>query len=215
MLTARHQDSVIRRFFGDDSTLTLLGDVNEAKVLDAGCGDGHHMSLLTHRGARVCGIDIAADAVQSAREQPGLENAHIVMADLREGLPFCDGHFDAVLASLVLHYLRDWQHPLAEMKRVLSIGGVLAVAVQHPFADYLESKSREYWACERWAPAGFVADDDLEFWRRPLGATIEAFADIGFVIESIAEPRPIRPLPIEYQLGGVPRLLTIRARHAR
>lgn len=30
------------------------------------------------------------------------------MVDLRDPLPFDDGAFDDVVASLVLHYLEDW-----------------------------------------------------------------------------------------------------------
>ncbi len=28
------------------------------------------------------------------------------------------------------------------------------------------------------------------FWRRPLGATADSFADAGFAIERVAEPQP-------------------------
>lgn len=56
------------------------------------------------------------------------------MADLSGPLPFPDGTFDDVIASLVLHYLQDWRAALTELRRVLKSGGRLIVSVDHPLA---------------------------------------------------------------------------------
>jgi SAM-dependent methyltransferase len=54
------------------------------------------------------------------------------VVDLADPLPFPDGAFDDVVASLVLHYLRDWGPTLAEVRRVLTPGGRLLASVDHP-----------------------------------------------------------------------------------
>jgi ubiquinone/menaquinone biosynthesis C-methylase UbiE len=54
------------------------------------------------------------------------------VADLSRPLPFADDTFDDVVVSLVLHYLRDWTAPLAELRRVLKPGGRLVLSVNHP-----------------------------------------------------------------------------------
>ena len=41
------------------------------------------------------------------------------MADLGQPLPYADGAFDDVIASLVLHYFEDWTAPLAELQHML------------------------------------------------------------------------------------------------
>jgi ubiquinone/menaquinone biosynthesis C-methylase UbiE len=49
----------------------------------------------------------------------------------------------------VLHYLRDWKAPLAELRRVLAPGGRLIVAVNHPFGYKLQYPDEDYFAaCE-------------------------------------------------------------------
>lgn len=72
------------------------------------------------------------------------EDADLQVADIGMPLPFADGTFDDVVASLVLHYLQDWTAPLSELRRVLTPGGRLLLSVNHlrilessdPSADY-------------------------------------------------------------------------------
>ncbi len=66
-----------------------------------------------------------------ARERLG-GGTDLRVADLARPLPYAAGAFDDVVASLVLHYLRDWAGPLAEIRRVLRPGGRLLVSVNHP-----------------------------------------------------------------------------------
>ena len=63
-------------------------------------------------------------------------DADLRVADIAGPLPFSDGEFDDVVASLVLHYLRDWGPAPAELRRVLRPGGRLIASVNHPTAEY-------------------------------------------------------------------------------
>ena len=54
-------------------------------------------------------------------------DADLHVADLTNPLPFRDGAFDDVVASLVLQYLQDWAAPLAEVRGVLRPGGRLII----------------------------------------------------------------------------------------
>jgi SAM-dependent methyltransferase len=67
-----------------------------------------------------------------ARRRLG-DDANLQVSELGRPLPFPDGAFDDVTASLVLHYLEDWGPALAELRRVLRPGGRLIVSVDHPF----------------------------------------------------------------------------------
>jgi ubiquinone/menaquinone biosynthesis C-methylase UbiE len=72
--------------------------------------------------------------------------------------PFPDSAFDDVIASLVLHYLQDWGPALAELRRVLTPGGRLIVAVDHPFAiqaiHLLAGRRPNYLATYSWTRNG-------------------------------------------------------------
>lgn len=118
-------------------------------------------------------------------------------ADLGDPLPFPDGAFDDVIASLVLYYLGDWGPTLAELRRVLTAGGRLIVAVHHPFAMHivqlLAGHTPDYFATynwtEEWTMGGKTVP--MSFWNRPLHAMTGAFTAAGFRITVISEPQPV------------------------
>src|SRR5450756_697335 len=84
----------------------------------------------------------------------GTPFAVLRVADLGSRLPFDDGAFDDVVASLVLHYLGDWGPALAELRRVLTPGSRLIVSVHHPFdiheAQRLAGRRTSYFATCNW-----------------------------------------------------------------
>jgi SAM-dependent methyltransferase len=95
------------------------------RVLDVGCGPGALTGELARRvGAeRVAAVDPSAGfALACAERVPG--------ADVREGpaeqLPWPLASFDAALAQLVVSFLADADAAVAEMRRVVRAGGVLA-----------------------------------------------------------------------------------------
>ena len=53
------------------------------------------------------GFDKSTKMLEIARRRLG-DGADLRVADLGRPLPFPDGAFDDVIASLVLHYLEDW-----------------------------------------------------------------------------------------------------------
>ena len=66
------------------------------------------------------------------------------------------------------------------------------ISLEHPFGPRLPSQTGGYFDTElvsdTWSKADVVVTQ--WYWRRPLSAVIEAFADHGFVIERIVEAQP-------------------------
>ena len=112
------------------------------------------------------------------------------MADLSRPLPFADGAFDDVVASLVLHYLQDWTAPLAELRRVLQPGGRLILSVNHPIIYKLTNPSADYFAITQYSEEYTFNGQSavLTYWHRPLHAMTDAFTEAGFRISVISEP---------------------------
>lgn len=97
--------------------------------LDAGCGAGAlEMSYLSEMGFEMFGLDAVAENVESARRlRPELAD-RLMVADLREPLPFDDANFQVVLCNAVIqHVPREvvFGMVLREFARVLRPGGVL------------------------------------------------------------------------------------------
>jgi SAM-dependent methyltransferase len=98
------------------------------RVLDVGCGPGALTAELVRRlGAdNVAAADPSESFVAAARERyPGVD----VKRAAAEELPFGDGEFDAALAQLVVHFMRDPVAGLRESARVVRPGGVVAACV--------------------------------------------------------------------------------------
>lgn len=120
--SAENESNLVNGYYERPAMLALAGDVAYRRILDAGCGSGPLSAALRDRGAVVTGIDASAGMLALARRRLGDDLAlHVV--DLSDRLPFDDGAFDDVVASLVLHYLEDWGPTLAELRRVLRPGG--------------------------------------------------------------------------------------------
>ena len=97
-------------------------------VLEGGCGKGRHTQLAASWGARdVIGIDLS-DAVGTAFDAvSGLENAHVVQADIYH-LPF-PRVFDYAFSVGVLHHLPDPRGGFKSLAGKVKAGGHLSAWV--------------------------------------------------------------------------------------
>jgi SAM-dependent methyltransferase len=98
-------------------------------ILDVACGRGRHAILLAQRGYRVSGVDLAPNAIRTARQRAARSDVEIDfhVADMRD-LPF-DEEFDGVvnLFTSFGYFDDDDQHRLAirQMAAALRPGGWL------------------------------------------------------------------------------------------
>lgn len=196
----------------------IPSDVPGRTVLDAGCGSGAQAEWLLSKGAEVIGVDLSPVMVKEARARCG-DRGRFFVADLAEPLTLDPGSVDGVTCSLALHYLEDWTVPLRSFARVLRPHGWAVISLDHPFAPPLEGQRGGYFDTELVSDTWRKADVEVTqaFWRRPLGATINAFANAGFVLDRVAEPQPssesVRRFPDDLvQVVGVPNFIVYRLR---
>jgi ubiquinone/menaquinone biosynthesis C-methylase UbiE len=102
-----------------ESYLPSRGD--GLRLLDVGCGTGHHMASLRQRGFEVAGVDGSQEMLHHARANN--PEAEVRQADV-EVIPFADASFDYVLCIEVLRYLPDSARCIQEIARVLKPGGI-------------------------------------------------------------------------------------------
>jgi ubiquinone/menaquinone biosynthesis C-methylase UbiE len=124
--------------------IQLLDVQPEERVLDVGCGPGVGIQRLAEvlSTGWAAGVDASREMLEQARER----NAGAVQAgriDLRQGLadhlPYADETFDKVLT---INSLQVWPDPvsgLREIRRVLKVGGKIAVCFTNPAMQPEES----------------------------------------------------------------------------
>jgi SAM-dependent methyltransferase len=193
---------------------SLFGEVEGLKLLDAGCGYGADSCELEKAGALVTALDIDKAALDFVKGRSS-SNLLSVEADLRQPIPLLDDEYDGVLASLVLHYLEDWDVPLQSFHRVLKTGGRLISSVHHPAADSQDAESKNYFSRESWEGTDCFGKKHT-FWRRPLEEMVGEIQRFGFALEKLIEPKPNANLFYESrqdyeELISVPRYIVISA----
>jgi malonyl-CoA O-methyltransferase len=118
-------------------------------ILDAGCGTGEATGELGARyaAARVVALDLALPMVAAARERarrgrtllrrllpsPWTDAAapRFICGDLN-ALPLAGVRFDLVWSNLVLQWVNDLPRAIAEVRRVLKVGGLFTFTTFGP-----------------------------------------------------------------------------------
>lgn len=96
------------------------------KILDAGCGDGVNLKVLTKiPHAEIYGIDYNPLRVERVRKT--FPQARIIQADLTK-LDMTDG-FDVILCSQVLEHIKEDEKVLRGLWNILGDDGILILGV--------------------------------------------------------------------------------------
>ena len=180
-----------RRHLLNPAIFRMLGDVRDARILDAGCGQGYLSRLLADRGARMVGVEPAEPLFDYAvaRERERRQGIEYIRADLSR-LPATGEPFDAVVCNVVLEAIPEWLPAMEGCVRALRPGGLFIFSLEHPcFEDaatsWLEHGCVEVRAYlrdyERPGPHGL----DI---HRPLSAYVNAVIRLGCHLVEMAEP---------------------------
>jgi 23S rRNA (guanine745-N1)-methyltransferase len=106
-----------------DAVAVMVADGAPADVLDAGCGEGSYLAVVTRAsGATGWGVDVSKPAVRLAARRHR-EHHYAVASSFV--LPFSDGVLDAAVSVFAP---RDF----AELRRVVRRGGAVVVASPGP-----------------------------------------------------------------------------------
>lgn len=185
-LEAQERDASFNDGHRDDvwaSMKEALGArLENASLLDVGCGYGQALAYFRRRGLRCFGFDPAQEAVTHARGQ-GLEVVHAGMERMRV---FEGRRFDVVTLFNVLEHLAEPVEVLEELRRdVLEPGGLVVLEVPNDFSP-LQEAAVELYGADRWwvAPPGH-----LNYFTPPtLRATLEG---CGFHVHRVETTFPL------------------------
>ena len=109
----------------NSSFIRFLGNLNNKKVCDLGCGTGNLIFDIAKKypDAKITGLEISEDQINIAKEvNIKNENVTLVKSDVLENtLP--DDHFDVTYCRYLLEHVSDPKAVAAEMIRITKPGG--------------------------------------------------------------------------------------------
>ncbi len=168
----------------------LLPLGHDGICLDAGTGNGRHLSLLSQKYSEVYAIDNSQKLLSiAATNNAALKNVHFDFSDITL-LPFENKMFDDVYCVAVLHHLptQTIQVAFKEIHRVLKTNGLLIASV---------------WNKEQ-AKFTNLQKEDYVSWKMKTGKTVKRF--IHFFeeeeIKQLAKENDFNIVEIFYEKNG-------------
>jgi ubiquinone/menaquinone biosynthesis C-methylase UbiE len=133
---ARSLLNPLRRFVQSaDRTVACMKLPPDARVLEVGCGPGYFSPTIARAvpQGRLVVLDLQIEMLRFVGERT---DAVRVQADATR-LPFASGAFDAVFVSAMLGEVPDREGCLADIRRVLCVGGHATFAETRRDSDFI------------------------------------------------------------------------------
>jgi len=169
--------------------LLSLGNVADATVLDAGCGEGYLARLLTTQGAKVTAIDISPHLVALAETQAPQLAIEYLVHDLSKPLPQYENAFDLVVSNLVLNDVYDYIGYITTVGAVTKPGGRVVLVMNNPYSAVIREKVTNYF--ERGTAVLYqgLAEAGIKvyYFHRTLEEYVKAFQAAGFLLKQLSD----------------------------
>jgi ubiquinone/menaquinone biosynthesis C-methylase UbiE len=125
----------------------LFGSPNleDARLLDLGCGYGRDLKYFSELGMKVHGVDISPEMIQISKRK--VPSAKLDACNF-DALPYEDEFFDLVFSRYAIQHTSNTEEVFRETHRVLKPEGGLIFLVVHPLRQYFEKKGTNYWKQE-------------------------------------------------------------------
>ena len=108
----------------------------ELTVLEIGAGGGYYARPLSASVRRFIALDLQAAMLDRLRRKPAGATLLPLRADASH-LPLADDSIDVVIAVTVLGEVPSAERTIAEVSRVLRLGGIFSVSEHWPDPDFL------------------------------------------------------------------------------
>jgi 2-polyprenyl-3-methyl-5-hydroxy-6-metoxy-1,4-benzoquinol methylase len=197
----------VQRYVVAPAMLDIIGQITGNDVLDLYCGAGYLSRRLAALGANVTAVDnserfIGIASEINKREENGIRYAVAEPTDLSV---IEDSTFDDIVCNMGLLLARDLSGTVAELARLIKLGGRVIFSHIHPCycnpdSAWVggESNGHPYvtignYFTEGWWTPDMIAelrDTRTKVKHRTLSTLINALSARGFNVRRMFEPRP-------------------------
>ncbi len=196
----------LQRYIIAPAILEMIGPVNGKEIMELYCGAGYLSRRLASLGATVTAVDSSERLVGIAREINSRENCRIsyAVAEPTDLSVIEDSTFDDIICNMGLMMTRDLAGTIAELARLVKLGGRFIFSVVHPCFCMPDScwvkdedgryryKSVDNYFTEGWWSSDLAATarSRTKIKHRTISSYINALSARGFNVRRVAEPRP-------------------------
>lgn len=191
-------------------------DLRGAKrILDAGCGAGQltrHLARYADPDASITACDFSAEMLLRARQRLQSSSIQFVLGDLKQ-LPFADASFDCITCGYAIEHLSDARSDLAELARVLRVGGRLLLRTTED--NWTGRLTSRVWSCRAYnrQELQYRCHEQGLIWKKELWySSVHQHLGIGGIcveierqrVDSEELRRDEQRTPVQAELSGTP-----------
>ncbi|MCE5197904.1 MAG: class I SAM-dependent methyltransferase [Armatimonadota bacterium] len=197
----------VQRHIVAPAMLDMIGPVTGKQILELYCGAGYLSRRLAALGANVTAVDSSERLIGIAGEIKERESDDInyAVAEPTDLSVIEDATFDDVVCNMGLMMTRDLAGTVAELARLVKLGGRFIFSVLHPcfsMPDACWAKDEDgrflyetvdNYFTESWWPselASSIRSGQKKIKHRTLSRYINALGARGFNVRRVIEPRP-------------------------
>ncbi|MDX8047072.1 class I SAM-dependent methyltransferase [Gracilibacillus sp. S3-1-1] len=206
------QGDLHKEVFLNPTLFSLMGNIKNKKVLDAGCGEGYLSRIFYKSGAIVTAVDYSPRMIEITKER----TPNDLLIDYRQGNcedlnTLEDNSFDLIVSNMVIQDLANYDKAFQEMYRLLVDGGSFIFSILHPCFitpksgwEKTESGEKLHWNVDNYFYEGVYEQpalgdkEKMLFFHRTLTSYVNTLINTGFTIESIVEPKPSKEMLKKY-----------------
>ncbi len=173
---------------------SLVSNIKNKNILDAGCGTGVYLEWLIQQGANTFGFDASEKMLEFAKNRVG-NKAKIFKGIFEDEFSFLENNFfDGIISALAITYVENLEELFQKFNKLLKKDGWFIFSTEHPFFSYDYFDIENYFETKKvqtdWT--GFDEVVTMTSYYHSLSTITEALSNSGFVIERLIEPKPTR-----------------------
>lgn len=183
-----------------EEDLNLLGDVQDKKIVELGCGGGQCSIALSKRGAICTGIDLSDEQIKYAKNLAKENNVKVnfMQGDIENLSMLEDKKFDIVFSAAAFDWVQNLDEVFKGAFQILNEAGIFVFSMGHPFYTRLgeDINPDDLKIKLSYFQRNIQCKDDntgitINSIMPTIGDIINSLINTGFVIEKIVEPEPV------------------------
>ncbi len=182
----------------NENEMNIMNNINGAKVLDLGCGEGESLEYLFNKGAKeIWGLDISKEQINKAQIRFPQFKDNFLISPMEEEVNIPNNYFDYIISIFSIGYTSDLNSTFKNSYKYLANDGKFIISWTHPFyycLDIVDDKvviNRSYFNEESEIITKGPDKVNLAQNNMMISTVINTASDNGFYLDKLYEEETI------------------------